>query len=210
MTNNKKKTAQEVLADFRRNEILNAAVELIITQGRNSLTMERVAEQAGVAKGTVYLYFKDKKELIEGLLELLVKDFTATMINALKTEKGVSNKLYKLFTIAKEESRRYSELLILIHRTFGDIDKCNEEGTSKYEALYMAMLEMLEEEKQKGAIETEISNENIAHAFLSMLRGSVLIDTKQQAIEDGIIDERQIIEIFVRGIGAKQDLKSWY
>ena len=56
----KKISAQEMLAEFRRREILDATATLIEEGGIQRLTMDRVAERAGVAKGTIYVYFKDK------------------------------------------------------------------------------------------------------------------------------------------------------
>ena len=44
--------------------IMDAARELFTTQGYESTTMSEVAHKAGVAVGTVYLYFKNKSDLL--------------------------------------------------------------------------------------------------------------------------------------------------
>jgi AcrR family transcriptional regulator len=54
----------------RRMTILNAADELLKRQGRPVIAVAEVAKRAGVAKGTVYLYFKTKEEIFLGLHEL--------------------------------------------------------------------------------------------------------------------------------------------
>lgn len=202
---NRKKTAQEVLADFRRQEILNAALELTVQHGRHALTMERVAEKAGVAKGTVYLYFKDKQELVRGLLDELSSSLSDTMCGILREETSLWTKLHDMFTRTLEKSIEYRETLILIHRTLGDIDECDEEGRSKYESIYEVMLEVLQEEKEKGNINTDISNENLAYAFLAMLRGSVLIDAADKENGEEEPDARQIVDLFVRGMGGQTE-----
>lgn len=51
--------------ELMRRDLLEAAVGLIRREGVEALTMERVAEAAGVAKGTVYLYFASKGRLVE-------------------------------------------------------------------------------------------------------------------------------------------------
>lgn len=56
-------TRHDVLADFRRSELLSAARVVFAEHGFERATMERVAEHAGVAKGTVYLYFSSKRGL---------------------------------------------------------------------------------------------------------------------------------------------------
>lgn len=54
----------------RRTTILTAADELVKRQGRAVISVAEVAKRAGVAKGTVYLYFKTKEEIFLGLHEL--------------------------------------------------------------------------------------------------------------------------------------------
>ena len=47
----------------RRNEILNAAEKVFFSKGFNYATMDEVAEEAELSKGTLYLYFKNKEDL---------------------------------------------------------------------------------------------------------------------------------------------------
>ncbi|MEU8685797.1 TetR/AcrR family transcriptional regulator [Streptomyces sp. NPDC048611] len=53
--------------DVRRRQILDAVAALLLEDGYESLTVARVAARAGVAKGTVYLYFASKQELLAAL-----------------------------------------------------------------------------------------------------------------------------------------------
>ena len=61
-------TKKEVVAAFRTNEILAAARRLMDQKGVDTLTMDEIAQTAGVAKGTLYLYFQSKEELIQALM----------------------------------------------------------------------------------------------------------------------------------------------
>lgn len=61
-------TKKEVVAAFRTGEILAAAHRLMGDKGVDALTMDEIAQAAGVAKGTIYLYFQSKDELIQALL----------------------------------------------------------------------------------------------------------------------------------------------
>ena len=47
----------------RKNEIIKAAEKVFAVKGKNLATMDDVAEQAELSKGTLYLYFKSKEEL---------------------------------------------------------------------------------------------------------------------------------------------------
>ncbi|WP_017597558.1 TetR/AcrR family transcriptional regulator [Nocardiopsis lucentensis] len=53
--------------DVRRRQILEATADLLLEDGHEALTVSKVAARAGVAKGTVYLYFDSKQELLAAL-----------------------------------------------------------------------------------------------------------------------------------------------
>lgn len=51
----------------KRQMLLETAFQLFTSKGINETTIQDIAREAGVAKGTFYLYFKDKYDLIEKL-----------------------------------------------------------------------------------------------------------------------------------------------
>jgi TetR/AcrR family transcriptional regulator, fatty acid metabolism regulator protein len=57
------------LKRHRRAEILRAAVEVFADRGYFAARMREVAQHAGVADGTLYLYFKGKEDLLVSVLE---------------------------------------------------------------------------------------------------------------------------------------------
>ncbi|MBO8126601.1 MAG: TetR/AcrR family transcriptional regulator [Firmicutes bacterium] len=65
--------ADKVLAvgesEETKDRILEAAVKVFSESGYHNATMTRIAERAGVAKGTVYWYFASKEELFIGIIE---------------------------------------------------------------------------------------------------------------------------------------------
>lgn len=51
--------------DFnKKKKILDSTNSLIINQGMENLSISRVAKQSGISVGTIYIYFKDKDDLI--------------------------------------------------------------------------------------------------------------------------------------------------
>lgn len=64
----------------RRRAILDAALAVFAEKGFAGARMDDVAVRAGVAKGTLYLYFEDKKALFEGL----VRDAADPILGALE------------------------------------------------------------------------------------------------------------------------------
>jgi TetR/AcrR family transcriptional regulator, transcriptional repressor for nem operon len=65
--------------DVRREQILDAAKRVLVARGLAATTMAEVAEAASVAKGTVYLYFASKAELLAGLRARYFEEFAAML-----------------------------------------------------------------------------------------------------------------------------------
>ena len=63
-----KATKKEIVTAFRTQEILAAARTLLRPAGSEAITMEEIAAAAGVAKGTLYLYFQSKDSLIQAMI----------------------------------------------------------------------------------------------------------------------------------------------
>ena len=57
------RTKKDVLSEFRRSELLTAARAVFGKKGFHDASIEEIAELAEVAKGTVYLYYRSKKDL---------------------------------------------------------------------------------------------------------------------------------------------------
>ena len=56
----------------RRADIVQAALKVFDQQGFEAAKMAAIAEEAGVAKGTLYLYFDSKQALLEGVIESVI------------------------------------------------------------------------------------------------------------------------------------------
>ncbi|MFD8589487.1 TetR/AcrR family transcriptional regulator [Streptomyces sp. NPDC059637] len=55
-------------ADERADRILDAAGELLLRLGARKVTVEDIADRAGVGKGTVYLHWRTKEQLLEAVV----------------------------------------------------------------------------------------------------------------------------------------------
>ena len=61
----------EIRPGERRDEIMDAAVQLVAQQGLHATTMEQIAGAAGITKGALYWYFRDKNELFQSAIRRL-------------------------------------------------------------------------------------------------------------------------------------------
>jgi AcrR family transcriptional regulator len=59
---------------IRRNEILDAAQQLIYTRGYEQMTIQEILDQLHISKGAFYHYFDSKQSLLEALIERLLSE----------------------------------------------------------------------------------------------------------------------------------------
>jgi TetR/AcrR family fatty acid metabolism transcriptional regulator len=62
------KTKQKLVSAFRRAEIVDAARTVFARRGFAHGIIDEIAKEAGIAKGTVYLYFRSKTEIYKAVL----------------------------------------------------------------------------------------------------------------------------------------------
>src|SRR5438067_289448 len=84
----KPRTKQEVVSEFRCGTILEAARKVFAKKGFEQSTVDDIADAAGVAKGTLYLYFRSKREIYLAALHrdvLTLNRETASLVAAAPT-----------------------------------------------------------------------------------------------------------------------------
>jgi AcrR family transcriptional regulator len=113
----------DIVAEFRSAEIMAAARDVFARNGFSDTTMDDIAEAAGLAKGTLYLYFKSKRDLYMAALKQGISELNAQTIEAVEAARGAQEKIRALVStrIAYAEENRefckiyYSELGNLVH-----------------------------------------------------------------------------------------------
>ncbi|AQQ52847.1 TetR/AcrR family transcriptional regulator [Planococcus lenghuensis] len=73
--------------------IIDAAVTVIAENGYHQAQVSKIAKQAGVADGTIYLYFKNKEDILISVFEEKMSLFTDKLMEILETEMPASDKL---------------------------------------------------------------------------------------------------------------------
>ncbi len=128
---------KEQMAEARRTQILMGAAQVFAEKGFHKATTKEIAEAAGVAEGTIYNYFANKRELLLSMIELLavqsLKDYMITgapaspkefIVMILKNryqlvqERGqlVAPILAEMFTDAELRREAYQKLVMPVTR----------------------------------------------------------------------------------------------
>lgn len=87
------KSKEEVVQEFRIQTIQEATMRVIARKGMAAATMQEIADEAGVAKGTIYLYFRDRDELVEKTFESAIATLMAHIDEALGRDLPIEEKL---------------------------------------------------------------------------------------------------------------------
>ncbi len=72
--------------ELRKKQILKAAEKIITRKGMQNTTMDEIAESCELSKGTLYLYFRNREELIFSLLIMTLDNFIKIMESNLKKQ----------------------------------------------------------------------------------------------------------------------------
>jgi TetR/AcrR family transcriptional regulator, fatty acid metabolism regulator protein len=74
-------------------QIIDAAVIAIAESGYHQAQVSKIAKQAGIADGTIYLYFKNKEDILISLFEEKMGVFVENLQQIIKDENSASEKL---------------------------------------------------------------------------------------------------------------------
>jgi len=191
----------------RRKEILAAAEKIFFGNNGDKGTMDDVAEKVELSKGTLYLYFKNKTDLLYAIAEkgvgLLYKFFS----NVLKPELTGREQLSDLgdaFVRFVEEYPRYFELIMRFEIT-GPRLKVGGETNLLMEPALSVLREILIRGQQDGTIRKDLSENEIVIILWSQMAGLMQsILRKERYIDHYRVDLKRVIKghyrIIMKGI----------
>ena len=96
------------LREFRRREqeILDTALRLFLEQGEDSVTVEMIADEVGIGKGTIYKHFKSKAEIYLRLMLDYERDLS-TLLNSEGIERDREALSRDYFEFRMSDPERY-------------------------------------------------------------------------------------------------------
>jgi AcrR family transcriptional regulator len=145
------KSKQDIVSEFRCAEILAAARKVFATKGFRDATVDDIAAEAGIAKGTVYLYYPSKKEMYLAALKQGLEELRHRTGAAMQTVTGAHAKLRAFVRTRMEYAEANRDFFRIYHSEFGNLT-----NDSEFQQLYLQQAKTLETVLQTAAKKGEI------------------------------------------------------
>jgi TetR/AcrR family fatty acid metabolism transcriptional regulator len=189
----------------KRDRILRAAVKVFAKSGFFDARVSEVAKAAGVADGTIYLYFKSKDELLVSLFEDRVEKLLAFMREELPKREGAAARLRAIIELQLgllEGERDLAEVITITLRQSTKLMK--EYAAPKFMAYLDAIARVVADGQKDGDFRDDVQPHLVARATFGALDGIVLTWALGKA-EQGALRRAavQLADVMLRGLAPQ-------
>jgi len=191
----------------KREDILDAAIRVFAEKGFHSSRISDIAREAGVAEGTIYLYFRNKDDLLLSVFSKRVGDFVEDVRRAVATK---STPQEKLRTIVDKHFERLESDLPLAQVIQIELRACSafmRGGVSPELKSYLETIEeVLEEGKAQEVFRADLNVKVASKAFFGMMDevATVWVLRRKKPLTEMA---GEIFSIFYQGI--KKGVRLW-
>jgi TetR/AcrR family fatty acid metabolism transcriptional regulator len=184
--------------------ILEAAIEVFAEKGFHHARISDIARRAGVADGTIYLYFRNKDDVLLTIFEEKMGVLLAGLREALS---GVEDPLEKVRTFARYHFRQVND-----HRALAEVLQIELRLSNKFLKEYRpeklweylgVFAAVIREGQERGVIRGDLDSFILMWAFFGAMDEIamqwVLARRKQFSLEAAA---DTVAEVFIRGMAA--------
>jgi AcrR family transcriptional regulator len=166
------RSKQQVVSDFRRGEIIDAARRVFARRGFEGGIIDEIAKEAMIAKGTVYLYFRSKAEIYKAVFDhdmAALKQSTMDRIDAAETLRG-KVEAFILARLENAESRQ--DFFRIMDAEQGHLSITRNQYRNWLREPVMHLAGAMEDAIGRGEIR-DLPAERAAWAIADMTRGTI-------------------------------------
>ena len=199
-------TKEAVLKEYRVRELMESARRVIGRHGFEGTTIDRVAEDARVAKGTIYLYFSNKEDLLHAAV---FEGLRAMIDETLRSDQPDLPPLERLRAFVKTQFRIQSSnqdflKAFFLESKFVTFEPGDERGGA-LRSLYTEHLNFIAsilESAVEAGVFRRLDPQFAAYALTEMMTGCLrrrLLGLVGTPVEE---DAELVLELFLKGIIA--------
>lgn len=89
--------AKTALMDARRRQLLDAAAQLMERSGSHGVSMQSIADEAGVSVGLIYRYFGNKEDLVQAVIVAVLDEMTRAINDSASAETDAVRRIVSVF-----------------------------------------------------------------------------------------------------------------
>ncbi len=201
------RTKEEVLKDFRTGEIVQAARRVIGELGFADASMERIAHEAGVAKGTIYLYFRNKEELLAHVADHGFAVMMERARSGASRARGAEGKLAALLCAALEHSTENAAIFRALqeHRQLAPENPPLLAAKLEHnlEQLVSFVAGVIDRGTKSGELRT-CNSRRAARFLVESMRGAIHERLREPRRSSVQADAATIVDFFLHGVGATE------
>ena len=199
--------AQKKETEARQEQIIEAALELIGTQGVSALSIAGIAERVGIVPSALYRHFKSKDDVLDAVLELIR---TRLLANVTQVREDTPEALPRLKSLLMRHVRMLSENRAIPHVVFSDgIYSGHPERKAKVASIIITYLvniqKIVEEGIQDGSIRQDVIPRTASVMFLGMILPAAVLWNVSEGDFDMIAHAENAWPDFVRCISMKTE-----
>ena len=186
----------------KRQRIIEAAIKVFSENGFYNSTVADVASKADVADGTIYLYFKNKDDLLISIFEYSMDIFIQASEEKLKITEDPKEKLEKFIHLHLELVQKHQELAQVIQVELRQSSKFIKEYVNEKFFQYLGIVgNILEDGKSKGVFKNNLHSSVLKRALFGAIDEIalewVLMKKKRYSMEEAA---RQLTIMILDGI----------
>jgi len=189
----------------KRQRIIDAAVKVFAEKGFYNAKVSEIAQESGVANGTIYLYFANKDDILISLFEQEMKRIIARMKAEIERESDPLRKIERFAAVHLSLIEERKELAEVLQVELRQSSKFMKEYRNRKFAEYVNLISaIIREGQRQGVVRPDIMPGIAKRAFFGALdemsRFWVLSKRKKYSVHTAA---RQIAEFFVNGIASR-------
>lgn len=185
----------------KREAILRSAIKVFAQKGYFNSKVADIAGEAGIADGTVYLYFKSKEEILHSVFDRAMEEFIAEGRREIAVIKSAENRLRKIAELHLERLGSDRDLAIVFQVELRGSTKFMEEFSGGGFAEYLEIIRQTIEDGQKdGTFRKDLKPITVAKILYGALDEMVTnwILSKREYPLAPMADE--VLKIFFGGV----------
>ena len=200
------KTKQEVVYAFRNAEIMQAARKVFAENGFSQASVAAIARDAGLAKGTLYLYYRSKSEIYWASLRSGLVELGREIRERVEAADTLEAKIRAFMETKISYFERNHEFFRLYYAESSNVVRHPAYSHEHFEDLYLEQLEVLKsvlrDALQAGAIR-RVSVDAAAFAILDLTRGAILHRLLGWSKTSTQEDVACLFDLMWKGLGAQ-------